>query len=63
MNQTVIYKGILVDPVERSGDKILVSTKNLGDAQRAGLPFKELREGAAYFEGWVPEKDLVPVNS
>ncbi len=63
MSQVVIYKGIMVEPDERVGDSIRVRTRNAGDAQKAGLPFKELEGGAAIFEGLAPESELVPVNS
>lgn len=63
MSQIVIYKGVLVSPVDRSGDKILVQTQNPGDAQKAGLPFKELKGASAVFEAWVPAADLVPVDT
>jgi len=62
MSQVVVYKGIMVEPLERSGDKILVRTKNPNDAQKVGLPFKTLEGGVAYFEDWVPETDLVAVD-
>ena len=62
MSQIVIYKGIQVEPVERSGDKIRVRTKNPGDAAKADLPFKEMSGTAAVFEGWVPESELVAVD-
>lgn len=63
MNQTVIYKGIVVKPVERVGDKVRVRTSHPSDAQKAGLPFKELQGGQAVFEALVPEADLVAVDS
>ena len=62
MSQVVVYKGIMVEPLERSGDKILVRTKNPNDAQKVGLPFKALEGGVAFFEDWVPEADLVAVD-
>ncbi len=62
MSQVVIYKGVAVEPVERSGDKIRIRTKNPSDAQRVGLLFKDMEGGAAVFEAWVPEADLVAVN-
>lgn len=62
MSQIVIYKGVPVEPVERSGDKIRIRTKNPSDAQRAGLAFKDMIGGAAVFEALVPEADLVAVN-
>ena len=59
----VAYQGILVFPQERSGSKIRIRTTNQADAQKAGIPFKELVEGSiATFETWVEESDLVPVN-
>ena len=63
MSQIVVYKGVMVQPVDRDGDRILVRTTNAGDAQKAALPFKDLRDGAAVFEAWVPEGDLVAVDS
>ena len=60
--QIVIYKGVRVEPLDRSGDKILVRTRNPADANKVDLPFKELVEGAALFEGWVLESDLVAVE-
>lgn len=62
MSQIVIYKGVSVEPVERSNGKILVRTKNPSDAQKADLPFKALEGGVAVFEGWVQESDLVAVD-
>lgn len=62
MSQIVIYKGVAVEPLERSGDKIRVRTKNPSDAQRAGLPFKDMEGSAAIFESWVPEAELVAVD-
>lgn len=63
MNQTVIYKGVIVKPVERVGDKVRVRTANPNDAQKVGLPFKDLEGGQAVFEALVPEADLVAVDS
>ena len=63
MSQIVVYKGIMVQPMDRSGDKILVRTSNAGDAGKAGLPFKEMQGSTAVFEDWVPEKELVPIDS
>ena len=63
MSQVVVYKGVMVEPQERSGKKIRIQTKNAGDAQRAGIPFKELDQGAAVFEAWVPEEELVAVDN
>lgn len=63
MSQIVIYKGVMVEPVDKSGSKILVRTKNPSDAQKADLPFKDLEAGVAIFEGWAEESDLVAVNS
>ena len=62
MSQIVIYKGVRVEPVERSGEKILVRSKNPSDAQKAGLQFKTLEAGVAIFEGWAAEDDLVAVD-
>lgn len=62
MSQIVIYKGIQVEPQERSGGKIRVRTKNPGDAQKADLPFKTMEGSAAVFEAWVPESELVAVD-
>ncbi len=63
MSQVVIYKGIMVEPLERSGDKIRIRTLNPGDANRAGLSFKEMDGGKAVFESWVGEDELVPVET
>ncbi len=63
MRQIVIYKGVTVHPVERSGNKVLIRTTNAADARRADIPFKDLRDGAAIFEAWVPDDELVPVNT
>lgn len=62
MSQRVVYKGIFVVAKDRRGDRILVSTDHPGDAQKAGLPFKDLVNGRAVFEDWVPEADLVAVD-
>ena len=62
MSQTVIYKGITVKPVERSSGKVCIQTNHPGDAQKADIPFKELKDGAAVFEVWVPIEDLVAVD-
>ncbi|MDJ0842292.1 MAG: hypothetical protein QNK37_37670 [Acidobacteriota bacterium] len=62
MSQIVIYKGITVEPKERDGGKIRVRTSNPADAQKAGLPFKDMEGGAAIFEAWVPEDELVAVD-
>jgi hypothetical protein len=63
MNQTVIYKGVIVQPVDRQGDRIRVRTSNPNDAQKAGLPFKDLEGGQAIFEALVPENELVAVDT
>ena len=63
MSQIVIYKGVMVEPLERSAGKILVRTSNPADAAKAGIPFKALDAGKAFFETWVSESELVPVNS
>jgi len=63
MSQIVIYKGIMVEPVERVGDSIRVRTRNAGDASKVGFTFKEMDGSAAVFEGVVPESELVPVDS
>ena len=63
MSQIVVYKGIMVEPMDRSGGRILVRTKNPGDAQKAGLPFKDMEGGTAIFEDWVDESSLVPVDA
>ena len=62
MSQIVIYKGILVQPLDRSGGKILVRTTNPTDAGKAKLPFKDMEGSTAIFEDWVPEDQLVPVD-
>lgn len=62
MSQIVIYKGVRVQPVEKSGPKIRVQTKNAGDAQKAGLPFKTMDGGAAVFETWALESELIPID-
>lgn len=62
MSQIVIYKGVQVEPVEREGSKILVRTKNPGDANKAGIPFKDMEGGQAIFEVWASEDELVAVN-
>lgn len=62
MSQIVIYKGITVTPIDRSGGKIKVRTHNAADAQKAGLPFKEMSGANAVFEDWVPESELVPID-
>lgn len=63
MNQIVVYKGIMVEPLERSGSKILIRTKNPSDAKKADIPFSRLENGVALFETWAPETELVAVNS
>ena len=63
MNQTVIYKGVIVQPVERVGDRVRVRTSNPNDAQKAGLSFKDLEGGQAIFEGLVAEAELVAVDA
>ncbi len=62
MSQLVIYKGIVVQPVEGSSGKIRIQTTNPGDANKAGIPFKDMVDGAAVFETWVAEDQLVPVD-
>ncbi len=62
MSQVVVYKGVVVRPVERADSKILVRTDNPGDAQKAGIPFKDLDQGRAIFEAWVSDNELSPVN-
>ena len=58
MSQIVIYKGVVVTPADRDGDRILVRTTNAGDAQKAGIPFKEMDGTTAVFETWVEESQL-----
>ena len=62
MSQVVIYKGITVQAVDRAGDKILVRTSKMGDAQKVSMPFKEMNGTTAIFETWVPESELVAVS-
>lgn len=62
MSQTVIYKGVVVVPLERADGKIRVRTQNPADAQKADLPFKDMEGGRPCFEAWVPEDQLVPVD-
>lgn len=62
MSQVVIYKGVLVEPVERTSGKIRVRTKNAVDAQKAGIPFKSMEGATAIFEILVPEEELVAVD-
>ena len=62
MSQIVIYKGIMVTPVEVFQGKIRVQTRNPGDAQKAGMPFKDMADGAAVFEALVAEDELVAVD-
>ena len=57
MSQVVIYKGIIVEPKDRNGSKILIRTNHAGDAQKAGIPFKDMEGGAAMFEAWVEESE------
>ncbi len=59
MTANVVYKGIMVTPLERSKDKILIETINQSDAQKVSIPFKELRDGHAVFQAWVPESELI----
>lgn len=61
MSQVVIFKGIMVEPLEREGKKIRIRTKNAADAQRAEVPFKTMENGAAVFETWALEEELVAV--
>ena len=62
MSQIVIYKGVMVEPVERSNGKIRIQTKNPGDAQKADMAFKDMDGTTAVFETWANEDELVPVN-
>ena len=62
MSQIVIYKGITVEPKGRESGKIRIRTTNAADANKAGIPFKEMEGGAAVFEIWVPESELVAVD-
>jgi len=61
MSQQVVFKGVLVSPIERSGDRILVETLNVTDAHKAEIPFKEMRGSTAVFQLWVEESELVPI--
>ena len=62
MSQIVIYRGVMVQPLEHSGKRFLVQTKNPSDAQKADISFKGMVEGQAVFEAWVDEDDLVAVD-
>ena len=55
----VIYRGVVVDAVERRGQQVLVRSTNPADAQKVGLAFKEMRGGVAIFEAWASERELV----
>ncbi|MCB1044814.1 MAG: hypothetical protein KDC35_17880 [Acidobacteria bacterium] len=59
----VVYRGVLVSPVDRSAERIRIETTNMNDAQKAGIPFSEMRNGKAVFAEWVPETDLVPLDT
>ncbi|MCB1052492.1 MAG: hypothetical protein H6510_11050 [Acidobacteria bacterium] len=62
MSQVLIYKGIQVQAQDMENGKVLVQTRNPVDAQKAGIPFKELQSGVAIFEAWVPQAEIVPIN-
>ena len=62
MSQVVIYKGVRVEARDRQGGNILVRCKNMGDAQKAGIPFKAMEGMTALFEAWVPEAELIAVE-
>ena len=63
MSQIVIYKGVMVEPVEAAKGKIRIRTKNAGDAHKAGIPFHAMEGGQAVFETWAVERELVAVDS
>ncbi|CAM2068007.1 hypothetical protein SCOR_21700 [Sulfidibacter corallicola] len=60
--QIVVYKGVTVQAVERSGKRIRIQSRNPADAQKVGLTFKDLEGGVAVFEAWVEEDQLVAVD-
>ncbi len=60
--QIVVYKGVTVQAVDRSGSRILVQSRNAADANKVGLPFKDMEGGVAIFEAWVEENELVAVD-
>ncbi len=62
MTQTVVYQGVLVTPIDRTGSRIRVECVNLTDAQRAEIPFSEMRDGKAIFAKWVEETELVALD-
>jgi len=62
MSQIVIYRGIVVQPIERSGESVRIRTDNAADAAKAAIPFKDLEGGRAIFETWAPETALTPVS-
>jgi hypothetical protein len=62
MSQIVVYKGVTVEPVERSDGKIRIRTKNPVDAKKAEIPFHDMVDGLAIFEAWVAENELVVVD-
>ena len=62
MSQIVIYKGVRVTPVDRSGNRIRVQTRNPADAAKADIPFKTMDGSTAVFEALVAEDELVPVD-
>ena len=51
MSQIVIYKGVSVTPIDRSGDKIRVQTRNPTDAAKAEIPFKTMDGGHRRLRG------------
>lgn len=62
MSQMVIYKGIVVEPVERDGEKLRIRSKNPADAQKASLEFTDMQGTIALFEAWVPETECRAVD-
>jgi len=62
MMQILIYRGVPVVAVERQGDKILVETQQAADAQKAGMPFFEMRQSRAVFRCWVPEGEIIAID-
>jgi hypothetical protein len=62
MTQLLIYRGVSVVAVEREGEKILVETLRASDAQKANIPFFEMRQSLAVFRAWVPEREIVAID-
>lgn len=62
MSQMVVYRGVVVTPTQRDGQRILVECADMSAAQKAEIPFHEMRDGKAIFAVWAEESDLVAVN-